>query len=120
MEEVMMKKRVSMLVLAAILVVSVFLLCACGGSADSLKGTWIGQNNDDVGATWIFDGKGKCKMENDYGAKEDGVYTIEGNNVSIELNGWDEGKVYQFTINGSSLSLDATDEISPSYELEKK
>lgn len=116
----MMKNRTVHIALSTFLMLAMLVsLCACGGPSDSLKGTWAGTNDDEVGVTWTFDGGGKCKMENDYGTKDDGTYTIDGDKVSIKLNGWDAEKLYQFTISGSSLSLSATDAMSPNYELKK-
>jgi hypothetical protein len=97
------------------------MLAGCGGgSGDELKGTWAGKNNDDVEVTWTFDGKGECTMENAYGTKDSGTYTIEGGSVSIKLNNWDEALGYKFTISGSSLSLKPDMELRPSYELTKE
>lgn len=102
------------------------LLCACGGAGaadeggDALKGTWEGMNNDEVSATWTFDGKGGCKMENGFGYSDDGTYKIDGSTVTIKLSGWEADVAHSFAIDGSKLTITANDEYHPNYELTKK
>ncbi len=96
-----------------------FVLCACG-AADELKGTWTGTDPDYGTVTWVFDGKGGCKMSNDLMDETEGAYTIDGGNVSIKLELWDTPVVYAFTVDGSSLSLKDTAGMAADYDLTKQ
>lgn len=98
----------------------VFLLSSCGAEKDALKGTWIGKNNDDVSVTWVFDGKGECNMENEFGINLDGTYTIISNDVKINLAAWEEELEYSFKVDGNHLSLIPAEAFRPNYELQKK
>ena len=106
-------KRLTAAILCIIMVLT---LTACGGgSGDALKGTWSGEHSDYGTVTWKFDGKGKCEMENDF-FQGDGTYTIDGEQVTIKMELWDNEVVYDFSISGKSLNLTATDELAPEYE----
>ena len=94
-----MKKLVAML----LAVVMIFALAACG-SKDALAGTWTGDLGLDGTVTWTFDGSGKVKFENEF-AKQSGTYTIEGDQVTIKLELWDEAQTFTFSVSGSSLTM---------------
>ncbi len=119
----MRKTKSIMLVLATVMALMIVLsMTACGGGGgggDELKGTWAGRSQD-MEATWIFDGKGGCKMENEFGFKDEGTYELSGNAITIELSKWDEALGYTYKIDGSHMSLVADESIRPSYELDKK
>lgn len=112
-----MKKRLTILAIVATLT-GLMLLSACGGG-DELKGTWEGQS-DDFGVTWVFDGKGGCTLENEYGFNQDGEYSIDGSSLTIKMSAWDTEHGYKFKIDGNKLTLTADDPYVPNYELEKK
>lgn len=116
----MRKKQMSYLILAVALA-AMLLVSACGGGAggDALKGNWEGRS-EGMAWTWTFDGKGGCKTENEYGIKDQGTYTIDGNDVTIKMSYWDEPIVYQYKIEGSQLSLTTEETYRPNYELTKK
>lgn len=94
-----------------------------GGSGDPIKGTWTGESDDGIVSTWVFDGKGGCKFENEYGAKDEGEYSVEGDKLMILMDDWDadEPSVYEFEVSGSDLSFENIDDTyRPSYQLTKK
>ena len=100
-----MKKK--FFTLTALVLVTVMLLalaaCGSGGSGDALKGSWSG--TDENGAvTWTFDGSGKCEMKTD-ALDSKGTYTIDGSNVSIQIELWDSANTYAFTVADGKLSL---------------
>ena len=109
-----MKKIVSILLILSL----VFALAACG-SKDALAGTWTGDLGADGTVTWTFDGKGKVKFENEF-SKQDGTYTINGDQVTISLELWDAANVYTFSVNGNSLTMKANDELGLSGTYTKK
>ena len=109
-----MKKVVSILLILTM----VLALAACG-SKDALAGTWTGDLGADGTVTWTFDGKGKVKFENEF-SKQDGTYTINGDQVTISLELWDEANVYTFSVNGDSLTMNANDELGLSGTYTKK
>ena len=74
-------KKMMALLLALMMVLS---LTACGGNKDALAGTWSADLGDDGVITWMFDGKGKCTMENAY-MKQDGTYSIEDDQLTVTL-----------------------------------
>ena len=82
-----MKKYVALLLIA----VALLTLAACG-SKDALAGTWT------------FNGKGKCTMENAY-MKQDGTYTIDGDQLTVTLEAWSKPSTYTFSVDGSSLIM---------------
>ena len=115
----MRKLIATWLILTAAHAAMFFLTACCGGGGDALKGSWEGRSQD-MGTTWTFDGKGGCKMENEFGIKDDGSYTIDGGNVSIKLSRWDDPILYQFRIDGDKLSLTTEEPLRPTYELTRK
>ena len=78
-------------------------LAACG-SKDALAGTWSADLGDDGVITWTFNGKGKCTMENAY-MKQNGTYTIDGDQLTVTLEAWGEPSTYTFSVDGSSLTM---------------
>ena len=114
-----MKRKLFIVLSLALVALTLFTACG-GGSADALKGTWEGKNNDGMVVTWTFDGKGKCTMNNEYGMNDEGTYTTDGSAVVIALSKWDESLDYTFEINGSTLTLTPDEDYRPSYELSKK
>jgi hypothetical protein len=122
--KVMRKTKSIMLVLATVMALMIVLsMTACGGGdgggGDELKGTWAGRSQD-MEVTWTFDGKGGCKMENEFGFKGEGTYELSGSAVIIKLNAWDDPIDYTFNIDGTHMSLKADESHRPSYELDKK
>lgn len=114
-----MKKIVSVILVIALLITTLFILAGCGKA--SVVGTWSGKNNDDVETEWKFEKDGKCIMKNDYGYEGEGTYSIEDTKLKIKLKSWDEEKIYEFKLEGDKLSLTPTDPYSPKYpELIKK
>ena len=94
-----MKKFISLLLLAA----AILTLAACG-SKDQLAGTWSAEFEYDGEITWTFDGRGKCTMENFF-TKQNGTYTIEGDQLTVKLELWDDASTYTFSVDGSSLTM---------------
>ena len=84
-------KKMMALLLALMMVLS---LTACGGNKDALAGTWSADLGDDGVITWMFDGKGKCTMENAY-MKQDGTYSIEDDQLTVTLESWNMTKKNQ-------------------------
>ena len=100
-------KRIGALLLALMLV---FSLAACG-SKDALAGTWTGDLGLDGIVTWTFNGSGKCTMENEF-MKQSGSYTIDGDQVAITLENWDDAVVFTFAVEGSSLTMNDNEGIA--------
>ena len=94
-----MKKRFA-IVLALLMALT---LAACG-SKDALAGTWSADLGDDGVITWTFNGKGKCTMENAY-MKQNGTYTIDGDQLTVTLEAWSEPSTYTFSVDSSSLTM---------------
>ena len=94
-----MKKILELLLIAATLLT----FAACG-SKDALAGTWSAELGADGVITWTFNGKGKCTMENAY-MKQDGTYTIDGDQLTVKLEAWSESSTYTFSVDDSSLTM---------------
>ena len=109
-----MKKSYMFLLL--FLSVCTLFLRACGGKGitDSLKGNWLGYN-DDLKIIWIFK-DGKASLKNDY-FSGDGTYEIKDDKtVIIKLDAWDQKKTYKYSFKEGKLSLISDDDYSPSYK----
>lgn len=109
-----MKKSNMFLVL--LLAVCTLFLTACGNKekTDSLKGNWLGYN-DDLKIIWIFK-DGKASLKNDY-FSGDGTYEIKDDKtVIIKLDAWDQKKTYKYSFKEGKLSLISDDDYSPSYK----
>lgn len=91
-------------IIVLLLAVAMVLAFAACGSKDALAGTWTGDLGLDGTVTWTFDGSGKVKFENEY-AKQNGTYTIEGDQVTIKLELWDEAQTFTFSVSGNSLTM---------------
>ena len=98
-----MKKTIALL-LVLILGMSLLAACGGGGGGDALKGTWTGTNSNGSDCKFVFDGKGGLKYSD---TSDKGTYTITGSEVSIKVDWWDETRLYNFTVEGSSLTLTA-------------
>ena len=95
-----MKRILALLLLAAALLT----LAACG-SKDALAGTWAAELGEDGLITWTFNGKGKCTMENAF-MKQSGTYSIDGDQLTVELEAWSEPSTYTFSVDDSSLTME--------------
>ena len=112
-------------VLALILAVAMMatLMVACGdkkddakpessaAAADILSGSW--KQTDEVNGdwTWTFDGAGKCKLVGDTtGFSGDGTYKLDesAKTVTVNMEAWDDEKVYEYTLEGDTLDLKST------------
>lgn len=91
-------------IIVLLLAVAMVLAFAACGSKDALAGTWTCDLGLDGTVTWTFDGSGKVKFENEF-AKQNGTYTIEGDQVTIKLELWDEAQTFTFSVSGSSLTM---------------
>lgn len=109
-------KKMLALLLALMMVLS---LTACGGNKDALAGTWSADLGDDGVITWMFDGKGKCTMENAY-MKQDGTYSIEDDQLTVTLESWSDPSVYTFSVDGSNLTMSENSGYGISGTFEKK
>ena len=90
--------------LSLILILTMLLSLAACGSKDALAGTWSAELGADGVITWTFNGKGKCTMENAY-MKQDGTYTIDGDQLTVKLEAWSESSTYTFSVDDSSLTM---------------
>ncbi len=117
-----MKKVTKLISLALIAVLVLSLFAACGGSTpkDVLAGDW--KQTDEVNGnwTWTFDGAGKCKLDGETtGFKTEGIYTLDeaAKTVTVNMDGWDNEKVYTYTLTDTTLDLEET---YSSYHLVKQ
>ena len=85
-----MKKFAALLLIA----VTILTLSACG-SKDALAGTWSAE----------FEYDGKCTMENSF-MKQDGTYSIDGDQLTVKLEMWDDPSTYTFSVDGDSLTME--------------
>lgn len=91
-------------IIVLLLAVAMVLAFAACGSKDALAGTWTGDLGLDGTVTWTFDGSGKVKFEDEF-AKQNGTYTIEGDQVTIKLELLDEAQTFTFSVSGNSLTM---------------
>ena len=98
----------------------VLLLSGCGTKKDAFEGIWEGETNDGLVATWEFDGEGVCNLTTIILDKEPCAYVITEDKVEISTDAWDKSKIYEFKIEGDTMSLMATDQLSPDYKSLKK
>lgn len=110
-----MKKFVSLLLVVSMLL----LVLATCGSKDALAGTWTGDLGPDGVVTWTFDGSGKVKFDNGF-AKQDGTYTISGDQVTIQLELWDDAQTFTFSVGGNSLTMNENSGVGLCGTYEKK
>ena len=89
---------------AFLLVVAALLTFAACGSKDALSGKWSAELGADGVITWTFNGNGKCTMENAY-MKQNGTYTIDGDQLTVILEAWSEPSTYTFSVDGGSLTM---------------
>ena len=54
--------------------------------------------------TWTFIGSGKFTIVNAY-MKQDGTYTIEGDQLTVTLEAWSDPSTYTFSVDGNSLTM---------------
>lgn len=116
--------KVLSLILAVVLLASVAVACGdkkddaksgdkSGGSAatsDVLTGTW--KQTDEVNGDWewTFDGAGKCKLVGiTTGFESEGTYKLDegAKTVSVDMESWDNVKVYAYTLEGDNLDLNS-------------
>lgn len=97
-----MKKMIRVLALILVIVIA-FGLAACG-IKDALAGTWSAELGADGVITWTFNGSGKCTMQNAY-VKQNGTYTIDGDQLTVTLEMWSEPSTYTFSVDGDSLTM---------------
>ncbi len=116
----------------AIAMVATFMV-ACGGKkddaksdggstapADFLEGSWKQTDAVNGDWTWTFDGAGKCKLVGDTtGFESEGTYKLDesAKTLTVEMEKWDAGKVYNYTLNGDKLDFE---EKFSSYHLVKQ
>ena len=99
-----MKKNIFKTLPAMTLVIAIALAMVACGSKDAVAGKWTADLGADGVVTWEFNGSGKCSMKNTY-MEQDGTYTIEGDQMTVKLELWDEAKVYTFSVDGDSLTM---------------
>lgn len=109
-----MKRILSLFLTTAMLLT----LTACG-SKDELAGTWSAELEYDGVITWTFDGKGKCTMENSY-MEQEGTYSIDGDQLTVELQSWSQPYTYTFSVEGDSLTMEENTGYGISGTFEKK
>ena len=97
-----MKKMIRVLALILVIVIA-FALAACG-SKDALAAQRSAELGADGVITWTFNGSGKCTMQNAY-VKQNGTYTIDGDQLTVSLEMWSEPSTYTFSVDGDSLTM---------------
>ncbi|MBO4584714.1 MAG: hypothetical protein J5756_06575 [Clostridia bacterium] len=115
-----MKKVYAIVSIALIAVLMLGVLTACGGAKDAIAGTW--KQTDEVNGDWVweFDGSGKCKLDGiTTGFKTEGTYVLDeaAKTLTVTMDGWDDVKVYTYTLTDTTLDLEST---YSSYNLVKQ
>ena len=107
--------------IVGVVVIGIVALCVIFmGGGDVLKGRWEGETNDGMAAVWNFDGRGKCDLTTDILDEAPGTYTIDGTEVTIELEIWSDASVYDFELEGDSLQLNAQSMFGADFTLTRK
>ena len=106
-----MKRITAIVSFALIAAMMLCVLTACGGTKDAIAGTW--KQTDEVNGDWVweFDGSGKCTLDGiTTGFKTEGTYVIDENakTLTVTMDGWDDVKVYTYTLTDTTLDLDST------------
>ena len=104
---------------ALILSIAILLTLASCGSKDALAGTWSAEFEYDGVITWTFNGSGKCTMENAY-MKQNGTYTIDGDQLTVTLETWSEPSTYTFSVDENSLTMNENSGYGISGTFEKQ
>lgn len=113
-----MKKTMKKLTSLLLILIVILSLTACG-SKDAVAGTWSGDMGADGVVTWTFDGKGDCTMDNTV-VKQEGTYSINGDQMTVKLELWDAEKVYTFSVDGNSLTMNDNEGLAVSGTYTKK
>ena len=95
-----MKKGLRVVCLTAVLVVSMFLLTACG-SKNPIVGQWK-YNSGSYIYTFKEDGTGSYEY---LGSKMEFTYTLDGNKISILYNGSTSPFESEYSIDGNTLNI---------------
>lgn len=95
------------------------ILTACGGKKDAVAGTWSADLGVDGVVTWTFDGKGSCTMENPY-MKQEGTYSLDGDQMTVQLELWEKEKLYTFSVDGDSLTMNDNEGMAVSGTYKKQ
>ena len=95
------------------------LLNACGGKKDAVAGSWSADLGVDGVVTWTFDGKGSCTMENPY-MKQEGTYSLDGDQMTVQLELWEKEKLYTFSVDGDSLTMNDNEGMAVSGTYKKQ
>ena len=111
-----MKRNVlSVIALTLCVLMTVLCLAACGGSGDSnsdaqsaLIGTWNANEAENAAYVFAEDGVGKWVLS-DEGIEMNFNYTDNGTSVEIIYEGASEGMIWNYTIDGSLLTMTDTD-----------
>lgn len=103
-------------------IVAIFMLILVTGCGKSnpIVGTWEGATEDGLATTWEFKSNNKVDYKDTFETGT-GKYEIDGNTIKISLDIKENEKVYEFKVEGNTLTMLATDQVSPSYnKLTKK
>ena len=127
-----MKKMMKKLTVVLCLMMMGIMMAACGdsksgssestdsGKTDAITGTW--KQTDEVNGNWVWTFKDGSKAHlpgETTGFESDGTYKLDEANkkVTITLEKWSDPKDYSYTLNGTSLKLEAP---LSSYDLVKQ
>lgn len=94
--------------IALLLVLTMIPALAACGSKDAVAGTWSADMGLDGIVTWTFNGKGSCTMDNTV-MKQKGTYSLDGDQMTVKLENWDDAKVYTFSVSADGNSLTMND-----------
>ena len=86
------------------IILTMLLALAACGSKDAVTGTWKGDLGADGIVTWTFDGKGSCIMDNEV-MKQKGTYSLDNDQMTVQLENWDAARVYTFSVNDNTLTM---------------
>jgi len=95
--------------LIGVLMALVFLMAACGSNGNnSIVGSWAVEESG-IEMVYTFEKDGKCAMSA-FGVTLDGEYSLEDDQLILQMNGEPEPSIFGYKVDGKKLTLSMDDE----------